>query len=260
MIEKIIHSADWHVYNKLTDNFTYAKNEYIKYISSIKNNFVQIIAGDFFHRKMESDVIELLLAYTALKEMSEYSVVIIMLGNHDHNSRNPSLGDMLSLLMKYFDLPNVIFLKDSQVFKYENLNIYVYSDLDKYIHTARDIEENYDAGCFNFGLYHDNLTQAVNFDGRKFEKSRDVQIFNGLDCAMLGHIHKRQELKFSTGCAVYSGSPYQHHIGESINNHGFVEWDVNTKTYKFIDIISPYNFVSMELNGVNGEEHIIKNQ
>lgn len=259
MIKKIVHTADLHIYNKQFENLNSFKEKYKIFLNEINQEFVQVISGDFFHRKMDTDVSELLKGYEFLKEISSYSDVIIIVGNHDYNTRNPHLGDMISLLTSYFDLPNVIFYKNSGVYNYKNLNFYVYSDIDKHIFSESEIKNSYDTKCFNIGLYHDNLTQAVNFDGRTITKSRDVQIFNGLDAVMMGHIHKRQEIPFKTGKAVYCGSPYQQHIGESVNDHGIAFWDVEHKTYEFVDMNIPYNFISVDYNQ-SSDSFIIKNK
>lgn len=61
---------------------------------------------------------------------------------------------------------------------------------------------------------------------------------------------------------VYCGSLIQQNFGESINNHGFLSWDVETLTYTEHNIDNDYGFYQFTLNSIDDietESEILKN-
>jgi DNA repair exonuclease SbcCD nuclease subunit len=76
------------------------------------------------------------------------------------------------------------------------------------------------------------------------------EIFDGYDLALLGDIHKRQEIISEKGCKiVYAGSLVQQNFGESLDKHGFLAWDLDTMTYEEIDIQNDYGYYTMNIDG-----------
>jgi DNA repair exonuclease SbcCD ATPase subunit len=77
-------------------------------------------------------------------------------------------------------------------------------------------------------------------------------MFDGYDLALLGDIHKRQELISPKGCkCVYAGSLVQQNFGETLDKHGFLVWDLDTLTYEEVDIKNDYGYYTMDIvNGV----------
>jgi DNA repair exonuclease SbcCD nuclease subunit len=49
---------------------------------------------------------------------------------------------------------------------------------------------------------------------------------------------------------AYPGSLIQQDFGESVSNHGYLLWDVKTKTPKEINIDSKYGFYKFKLNSI----------
>ena len=113
----------------------------------------------------------------------------------------------------------------------------------------KDYQKYISKDFINIGLYHDPLNCAVDYGGKEFKSSPSLDIFKGLDVVMMGDIHKRQAFEFEKNkFAVYSGSPYQRRISESINEHGYVEWEIeqNNISFKYVDIDNPYVIIKAE--------------
>ena len=55
-----------------------------------------------------------------------------------------------------------------------------------------------------------------------------TDMFEGFDMVMLGDIHKRQTLGSPT--IAYAGSMIQQNHGEALDKHGYLLWDVESRT------------------------------
>ena len=77
-----------------------------------------------------------------------------------------------------------------------------------------------------------------------------TDMFDGYDLALLGDIHKRQELISPKGCkCVYAGSLVQQNFGETLDKYGFLVWDLETLTYEEVDIQNDYGYYTMDIIG-----------
>ena len=63
-----------------------------------------------------------------------------------------------------------------------------------------------------------------------------IDIFNVCDIVMAGDIHKQQSLYCGDTKVVYPSSLIQQNFGESVENHGYMVWDMNTLDAKFHEI------------------------
>ena len=91
------------------------------------------------------------------------------------------------------------------------------------------------------GLFHGEVKSAKNDVGYVFENGLDASYFENIDFALLGHIHKKQCIKYNGTQLVYSGSLIQQDHGENISGHGYIVWDVESRTYTPIDITNETN-------------------
>ena len=111
------------------------------------------------------------------------------------------------------------------------------------------------------GLYHGMVVGAALENGSVVDNGVDGDVFGGCDCVMAGHIHKRQELKRGDVPIVYCGSLIQQTFGETVSQHGFSIWDVETMEHTFIDLSTDYGLYDMEISCVedidNDKEIII---
>ena len=74
-------------------------------------------------------------------------------------------------------------------------------------------------------------------------------MFDGFDMALLGDIHKRQTI--GGDHIAYAGSMIQQNHGESLEKHGYLLWDVPTRTFEEFNIPNDYGFYTLDVdNGV----------
>ena len=88
-------------------------------------------------------------------------------------------------------------------------------------------------------------------------------MFDGCDFAIVGHIHKRQELTYNGIPIVYCGSLIQQDHGENISGHGYVVWDVDTEKFEEKDIANDefgyYTFSIENANDIDDNKEQIIN-
>jgi DNA repair exonuclease SbcCD ATPase subunit len=73
-----------------------------------------------------------------------------------------------------------------------------------------------------------------------------TDMFEGFDMVMLGDIHKRQTLGSPT--IAYAGSMIQQNHGESLGKHGYLLWDVESRTFEEFDLPNDYGFYTLDVN------------
>jgi DNA repair exonuclease SbcCD ATPase subunit len=206
------------------------------------------LAGDIAHAKLEMSpelVSEISWLFT---ECNKLCPTIVIAGNHDCNMNNSDRLDVLTPIVDALKLPNLTYLKDTQV--------YGIGDVDFAVFSIFDNKDNWPKAETLFGnkkiaLFHgpvDNSTTDVGYvvSSRHFT----TDIFDGYHLALLGDIHKRQEMISPSGCkVVYAGSLVQQNFGETLDKHGFLVWDLDTMTYEEVDIQNDYGYYTLDVDG-----------
>ena len=251
-LKRIYHIADIHIRNikrhKEFREVFYSMFEEIQKRGT--EDSIIYLAGDIAHAKLEMSpelVSEISWLFT---ECNKLCPTIVIAGNHDCNMNNSDRLDVLTPIVDALKLPNLTYLKDTQV--------YGIGDVDFAVFSIFDNKDNWPKANTLFGnkkiaLFHgpvDNSTTDVGYvvSSRHFT----TDIFDGYDLALLGDIHKRQEMVSPSGCkVVYAGSLVQQNFGESLDKHGFLVWDLDTMTYEEVDIQNDYGYYTMDIvNGV----------
>jgi len=251
-LKRIYHIADIHIRNikrhKEFREVFYSMFEEIKKRGT--EDSIIYLAGDIAHAKLEMSpelVSEISWLFT---ECNKLCPTIVIAGNHDCNMNNSDRLDVLTPIVDALKLPNLTYLKDTQV--------YGIGDVDFAVFSIFDNKDNWPKANTLFAnkkiaLFHgpvDNSTTDVGYvvSSRHFT----TDIFDGYDLALLGDIHKRQEMVSPSGCkVVYAGSLVQQNFGETLDKHGFLVWDLDTMTYEEVDIQNDYGYYTMDIvNGV----------
>ena len=248
-LKKIYHIADVHIRN--VKRHKEYRQVFLKMFDEIRKRGTEdaiiYLAGDIAHAKLELSP-ELIREISWLfTECSKQCETILIAGNHDCNMNNSDRLDVLSPIVDALNLPNFHYLKDTQVYSIGGVDFAVFSIFDN--------KENWPKAETIFGnkkiaLFHgpvDNSTTDIGYvvSSRHFT----TDIFDGYDLALLGDIHKRQELLSPSGCKiVYAGSLVQQNFGESLDKHGFLAWDLDTMTYEEIDIQNDYGYYTMDID------------
>ncbi len=249
-LKRIYHIADIHIRNiKRHKEF---RQVFYTMFDEIKKRGTEdsiiYLAGDIAHAKLEMSpelVSEISWLFT---ECNKLCPTIVIAGNHDCNMNNSDRMDVLTPIVDALKLPNLTYLRDTQVYGIGGVDFAVFSIFDN--------KDNWPKANTLFGnkkiaLFHgpvDNSTTDVGYvvSSRHFT----TDIFDGYDLALLGDIHKRQEMISPSGCkVVYAGSLVQQNFGETLDKHGFLAWDLDTMTYEEIDIKNDYGYYTLDVDG-----------
>ena len=255
-LKKIYHIADVHIRN-VKRHKEYRQVFELMFEEIRKRgteDAIIYLAGDIAHAKLEMSP-ELVNEISWLfKECAKTCPTILITGNHDCNMNNMDRMDVLTPIVDALELENFHYLKDTQVFSIGGVDFSVFSILDN--------KDNWISADKLFGnkkiaLFHgpvDNSQTDIGYvvSSRHFT----TDIFDGFDLALLGDIHKRQEMISPKGCkVVYAGSLVQQNFGETLGRHGFLAWDLDTMTYEEIDIPNDYGYYTMDID--NGKVPVV---
>lgn len=253
MIKKIIACADVHIRNfKRMDEYQ-AMLE--KFVSECKNIVGQlntsdeariIIAGDVLHNKLDISGEGYILASWFLRKLDEVAPTIIIAGNHDVNMNNLTRLDPLSAIFSMCSFKQTIYLDrtleyQSGCYIDDNVCWCLYSSFDNFAQPSIAETKIKHPELTYVGLFHGIVKGCKTDVNHSFENGYESSYFEGLDFAILGHIHRRQELTYNGIPLVYCGSLLQQDFGENVSGHGYVIWDVEELAYKPIDIKNEEN-------------------
>ena len=246
-VEKIYHLADIHIRN-LQRHKEY-RDVFEKFLDNVKadkiQNSVIYIAGDIAHAKteMSPELIDQISWF--LVECAKLREVIVIAGNHDCNLNNKSRLDVLTPIVQNINNPKIHYLRDTGVYNIHNLTFVVYSILDhKDNWPSGDQVEGENKIC----LFHGPVNKAETDIGYTVSSnSFTADMFDGFDMALLGDIHRRQDLGKGYGHVVYAGSMIQQNHGELLENHGYLLWDVESRTYTEHNIHNEYGYLTVDV-------------
>ena len=236
MIRYIYHISDIHIRNDRWDEYyqVFLKTqEKIRSMIDPKRSLI-VITGDVLHFKTDLTPESVQYAKQFLDMMQKICDVVIIAGNHDCNMVNRSRIDSLTALfpLSHSDKSYLIeekdhtlcYLRKSGHYQYRNILFGLSSLLD-----GRFVRARKAFGKYQIALHH----------GSKFS----LQDFDGYDYVLLGHLHTPRFLAKNVG---YSGSLIQQSFAESISNHGFLSWDLETGKTTFHEISNDYAFITIE--------------
>lgn len=268
-IKKIIHISDIHVRTfKRHEEYQEIALEFFKNVKSEIANLSKdevriVIVGDIVHQKITISNEQIKFVSWFFKRCSKLAPTIIIAGNHDLLENNKDRMDSLTPIISLMENPDITYLKESVCHVDDNVVWCNYSIFEE--NKRPDIESarlEHSNKTF-IGLLHAPMVGATTSLGYKFEDGAEVDIFDGCDIVMLGDIHKRQVIKHPTIPIIYPSSLIQQDFGESVNNHGYILWDVDTKTYEEKNVRSEYGFYKFKLKSLNdiedGTEELLNN-
>ena len=235
-----------------------------------------VVAGDIFHNKNQITPESIMAANWFFSELDKICKTFIVIGNHDFLMNNTGRVDSLSPLFEIGSYKQVYFLDkelglQSGIYKDDNIAWCLYSSFTFFNTPEIEMFREADSGTSNpadvyVGVIHGDVNGAITTTNRVTENGLDPGIFDGCDFVIAGHIHKRQEIKKNGVRIVYCSSIRQRDMGESINGHGFVLWDVEDPEdieYKYIDIPNPnggfYKFVVNDISDIQNDKEELLN-
>jgi len=245
-VYKIAHIADTHIKN-LKFHYEY-KIVFEQLYETLRKEKVDYIVhcGDIAHTKTQisPEFVELCSDFFA--NLAKIAPTYIILGNHDGNLKNSTRQDALSPIVKALDLPDLHLLKNAGETVVEPdlaLNVLSVFDEDNWVAPS-------DPSRINIALYHGAVSGVKTDTGWVMDHGdHDIGVFAGHDYALLGDIHKTNQILDTEGRVRYCGSTVQQNHGET-NDKGFLIWEIEDKTtfsVKHYILRNPKPFMTIEL-------------
>ena len=274
----IVHLADIHIPNNINRHSEYSevfKKLYvdIKIKSKLKRkNTCIVIAGDIFHDarkegKLSPNAIVMFKQF--IQNLKKLGTIVIIPGNHDNNItyQNSNINtkkDAISCVLtdiKGLNI-NIFYLKDTNKYKLGNIMLYHTSvfDIDK-ISNSSDYNKRLEYlikrtsdhnDCKHVGVLHCGIDSQRIHNGYVLRdcafKISDIENY---DICCLGDTHHHQFLGEKNNIG-YPNSLLQQNHGESINNHGYILWNLKTNTGILQEIQNDYGFITIDSNDTIG--------
>ena len=247
IINKVYHLADLHIRN-LQRHKEY-RLVFKKFLKKVKEDKIEdsliYIAGDIAHAKTEMSPELVHEISWFLTECAKLRETVLITGNHDCNLNNSHRLDVLTPIIQNLGNDRIHYLRDTGIYPIHNLTFVVYSILDD--------KENWPKGDTVDGenticLFHGPVNKAQTDIGYTVSSnSFQVDMFDGFDMAMLGDIHKRQTFGDGYEHIAYAGSMVQQNHGELLEKHGYLIWDIPTRTFTEHHIHNDYGFLTVDV-------------
>ena len=247
VINKVYHLADLHIRN-LQRHKEY-RLVFKKFLKKVKEDKIEdsliYIAGDIAHAKTEMSPELVHEISWFLTECAKLRETVLITGNHDCNLNNSHRLDVLTPIIENLGNDRIHYLRDTGIYNIHNLTFVVYSILDD--------KENWPKGDTVDGenticLFHGPVNKAQTDIGYTVSSnSFQVDMFDGFDMAMLGDIHKRQTFGEGYEHIAYAGSMVQQNHGELLEKHGYLIWDIPTRTFTEHHLHNDYGFLTVDV-------------
>lgn len=271
-IKYVYHISDVHIQlYKRHDEYKIQFEKFYKYLRAEKEKYeisptkcnniplICCVTGDILHSKTDLSPECVQVCYQFLRDTSSIMPVVLIPGNHDLNMNNKGRLDSITPIIA--DLPNVRpvhYLKDTGLYLMNNILFSHSSIFDYKIITDEEINKAFEqaeiplkSNITKVLLYHGRLDGVVMFNKTTIGGEKDADnktitpaSFDNYDIAMLGDIHKHQFIRPNI---AYAGSFMQQNMGETVDNHGIIKWNINKKTGKFIPFECDYAFVTINI-------------
>ena len=247
IINKVYHLADLHIRN-LQRHKEY-RLVFKKFLKQVKEDKIEdsliYIAGDIAHAKTEMSPELVHEISWFLTECAKLRETVLITGNHDCNLNNSHRLDVLTPIIENLNNDRIHYLRDTGIYNIHNLTFVVYSILDN--------KENWPKGDTVDGenkivLFHGPVNKAQTDIGYTVSSnSFQVDMFDGFDMAILGDIHKRQTFGEGYEHIAYACSMVQQNHGELLEKHGYLIWDIPTRTFTEHHIHNDYGFLTVDV-------------
>lgn len=252
MNRKIIHFSDlhWRMF-KHHDTWKKVLIEAFNQWSEIKPYRI-IFTGDLVHSKNQLTPELIDMVSWTLTECAKIAPTILIIGNHDFLEKNEDRLDALSPIINNLNNPNITYYKNTGVHEDKDIVWCVYSLMEHNIKPEFIREE----GKKYIGLFHGPINGLTTDLGFAFEDGYSPQIFDGLDTVLCGDIHKRSIFNIpGNKKGIMIGSALQNNFGESVGNHGYGIYNVDTDKYEFIDIENDQPFLHFKITDIEDIEN-----
>jgi DNA repair exonuclease SbcCD ATPase subunit/DNA repair exonuclease SbcCD nuclease subunit len=250
MIRKIAHLADIHIRKSPVLHEMYVRQFNLLYDDLRKNKPDLItIAGDLYHDYIDLSGEAQLLMASFLNNLTRIAPVVITRGNHDLQKKNLSRVDVIQTVTQMINNPKITYYNKTGFYQYDNITFAVWNHRDRELRNPwEDKTHIKDKNQIYIDLFHDPISGCLSHNGEPMKDLNyfSVSDFKG-DFTMMGDIHLYQKFG-KLDNVVYPSSLIQQNFGEHPYGHGYVMWDIVSKTHDFIEITNEHTYINFELS------------
>jgi len=260
-IKKIIHLGDVHIRTyKLHDEYKEVFKTLFSDISKLVEGYQReeiriVVAGDLVHQKIIISNEQLILGTWFLRSLEKIAPVIIIAGNHDLLENNKDRMDSISPMVQFLPDQNINYFKESKCYLDGNIVWCVYSIFEgnkrPNIEAARN---EFGSDKTYVGLFHGPLINAKTDIGYEIDHGAELDEFEGCDIVLLADIHKRQSFNHKGIILAFPSSVIQQNFGENVSKHGFLFWDVESRSFTEHDVDNNYPFYQFKIKSLEDLE------
>ena len=254
----VLQIADVHIrLNKRHDEYKEVFQKLYDEIKKTPETTVVALVGDVFHSKSDLSPECVQMASDLFKHIADLRPLLLVAGNHDATLSNKSRLDSLTPIVDALNHPNLYYLKTTGLYGLANIlwnNMCVFDSPERYI-LGKDIPSIYRNEYEHIiALFHGAVDRASLDTGYAISNPSILPpLFDYNDIALLGDIHKRQDMQDYDPdkwkpCIHYVGSMIQQNHGEGTDGHGYSLWDLKTRTYKFTELPNEYGYFTVEIH------------
>lgn len=243
---KVAHIADTHIRNlKYHEEYRAAFDSLYQILREKEVDYI-VHCGDIAHTKTQISPEFVEMAAGFFKNLADIAPTYIILGNHDGNLKNAGRQDAITPIIDALQKENLHLLKSAGEHEVGDdivLNVLSVFDEENWVTPTDDSK-------INIALYHGAVSGVVTDTGWVMDHGdHDISVFKDFDYAMLGDIHKTNQILDEEGRVRYAGSTLQQNHGET-NDKGFLLWDIQGKNDFSVEhyvLKNPKPFVTLQL-------------
>jgi len=244
---KILQISDIHVRNyKYHHEYKTVFAELYEKAKELKPDII-VNTGDTFHTKSKISPEAYQMVSDLFRNLANIAPLHVILGNHDTNVKNASRLDSVSPIIEALDHKDIHYHMNTGevIFKEHNAILSVMSILDpeNWYHPVNK-------ETTNIVMYHGAVQGSKTDTGWVMEHGEiDIDFLKKFDYALLGDIHKTNQILDDKGKIRYPGSLICQNFGET-NDKGFLLWDIKDKdnfTCEHHKLMNPKPFISVKL-------------
>lgn len=249
-----------------------------------------VVTGDLFHEKSKMGPCGQLLAQQLFRGLAKVAIeTVVIRGNHDYRQDAPNEPDLIKPFFE--DLPeNISYLDESGLFQREDIELGLVAVQDTLVKGAgagviTNLPEfptptqDDPSVSHSIALFHGSFGGALLQNGSEVDMrcNYPIEWIQGYTLRLFGDIHVQQVhyAKLQPGSDFtsrtkhdvftvskynldstkspwgYAGSLIQQNFGESLWGHGFVEWNLETKTATLKHVPNDFGYVIATLNAAD---------
>lgn len=256
MIKTIAHLSDIHIRKTPTRNTEY-QEVFEKLIADLKKKNPDriVIVGDLVHDYLDLQGEQLIQAHDLLNSLADIAPVRITLGNHDCRKKNLKRVDSIKAIVMTLRNDNVEYYDKTGFYVDDNVMWAVWHHGEKNNNPWKSkegkkiIAYNEQNDYVTIDLFHNPISGCKSVTNFEMKSSSYYKIndFKG-DLSFFGDIHKLQYLD-DNQTKAYSSSLIAQDISEGDDAfHGYLLWDIETKTATEIPIYNNYSYHNIKLS------------